>query len=1136
MNHEEFMSEFMESESERGEAQSVVGNRRATPLRASSTKATSAESFSAKPRSFREDRWRQVARFGYILIRYATCCHDPGSLMHELPKHYDHQRSQARCRALWDTARSWHAEPEPSRPVFSIVIPPPNVTGALHLGHALNSTLQDVLVRTRRMQGFLTLWMPGTDHAGIATQAVVERRLLEEEKLSRHDLGREQLVARIWSWKEQYEKRILSQLRDLGASCDWDRVRFTLDDRCARAVREAFFRLFQQGLVRRGKRLVNWDTFLQTAVSDDELFHEQVKGHFWHIRYDIIDPKSGEPASLTVATTRPETLLGDTAVAVHPTPAKALDEAEAALRGKRASAPAKEHAEIDLAIQDLAVRRREILPGLEQLASMALDGRRVRLPLLGREIPLVADAWAQPGLGSGCVKITPAHDPNDYEVGLRQQLPMINILMPNGTLAPEAGPYAGLTIQKARTKVVADLDAAGQLVHIEDRVIELAHSDRSKTPIEPFLADQWFIRMDELAQPALDAVRDGHVRIVPARYARSYLDWLGEKRDWPVSRQLWWGHRIPIWHVAGVQEADLAAAFAGRSTVSWQGDGSDDGWFVCSSDEVMADESLGVHAINGQPLVRDPDVLDTWFSSALWPHSTLGWPESTPELACFYPTATLVTSRDIITLWVARMVIMGIFDTGKIPFSDVYIHPKILDRYGETMSKSKGNGVDPVDVIDTLGADALRFALAGMATETQDVRMPVEFQCPHCEARSEQTLANRVLPRIECPKCKKPFRTQWAQTPEDLALPRGPAVSERFEAGRNFSNKLWNATRFVLMNLEDFSGGDMSQWRVADLPPALEDRWLVSRLASVSRDVTAAIDGYRFAEASRLLYGFAWDEFCSAYLELCKSRLADPVLRPQAQAMLLLGLDTILRLLHPIMPFVTEEIWQHLREAAGGRRMPWDTSGASASSAGSTSLAASIMLAHWPTPPAEWIDPTAETRFGTFLAVVAGIREIRARQNGPPRTKLNVAIRTDAATAELLSPLHPAIESMAAVTLAPIGPDAQGPAGAATAGVLGCEIFVDMALLVDGDAEIVRLGRENDKLLGLIAAKTAKLADENFAARAPAAVVEKERNQLVEMESRLAKSIALLAEFEGRRVRLGALKMPSVVGSLEHLT
>jgi valyl-tRNA synthetase len=1025
--------------------------------------------------------------------------------MHELPKQFDHTAAQARCRTLWDAGRYWHAEPQaaggaPRRPVFSIVIPPPNVTGALHLGHALNNTLQDILVRTRRMQGFLTLWMPGTDHAGIATQAVVERRLLEEEKLSRHDLGREKLVQRIWAWKEQYEKRILGQLRDLGASCDWDRTRFTLDDQCARAVREAFFRLFKKGLVRRGKRLVNWDTFLQTAVSDDEVFHEQVKGHFWHIRYDVIAPQPGEPTSVTVATTRPETLLGDTAVAVHPEPARALDEAEQALREKRAAAVVKEQAAIDQAIEDLETRRRDLLPLLETLAAMARAGRQVTLPLLGRAIPLVADEWAKPEMGSGCVKITPAHDPNDYDVGRRQSLPMINILNPDGTLNAEAGPYQGLTIPKARTKVVADLESAGQLVQVEDRVIDLAHSDRSKTPIEPYLADQWFIRMDEIAQPALDAVTQQAIRIVPERYAKSYLDWLGEKRDWPVSRQLWWGHRIPIWHVEDVAEADLTAAFAGQDTVSWKSDGGT-GWHVSSSDE-----DLGCETIAGRPLVRDPDVLDTWFSSALWPHSTLGWPEATPELACFYPTTALVTSRDIITLWVARMVIMGIFDTGEIPFRDVAIHPKILDRYGETMSKSKGNGVDPLDVIEALGADALRFGMASMATETQDVRMPVEFQCPHCSARIEQTVQNRMRPRIDCPKCGQAFRTQWAQTAEDLALPRGPALSERFESGRNFSNKLWNATRFVLMNLEGFVGENLAAPGGDATFSALEDRWLASRLASVTRDVTKAIDDYKFAEAARILYAFAWDEYCSAYLELCKARLADPATRRQAQSMLLLGLDSILRLLHPIMPFVTEEIWQHLREAAGARRMPWDGDG----------LPESIMVAAWPKPPEVWIDARTETQFGTFLALVGAIREIRSRQNVPPKTRLPVAIRAPRETADLLAPMHAAIESMAGADLATVGPEAVGVAGAATASVLGCDVFVDLAGLIDVGAEIARLEKENEKTAGFIAAKKSKLADEKFSARAPAAVVEKEQAQLAELEEKLAKGHATLAELRAR--------------------
>ncbi len=1023
--------------------------------------------------------------------------------MHELPKQYDHRAAQARCRTLWDSRRDWHAEPAPGRRTFSVVIPPPNVTGALHLGHALNNTLQDVLVRTRRMQGYLTLWMPGTDHAGIATQAVVERRLLEEEKLSRHDLGRERLVERIWAWKEQYEKRILGQLRDLGASCDWDRTRFTLDGQCAQAVREAFFRLFQKGLVRRGKRLVNWDTFLQTAVSDDEVFHEQVKGHFWHIRYDVVNPHPGEPTSVTVATTRPETLLGDTAVAVHPAPAVALAVAEQSLRQKRSEAAAKEHAAIDAQLDELAARRRDLLPMLDTLAAMARAGRKVRLPLLGREIPLVADEWAKPEMGSGCVKITPAHDPNDYDVGRRQSLPMLNILRPDGTLNAEAGPYEGLTIRKARDRVVADLDAAGQLVQVEDRVIELAHSDRSKTPIEPYLADQWFIRMDELAEPALDAVAQGRVRITPERYAKSYLDWLSEKRDWPVSRQLWWGHRIPIWHVAGVTEADLARAFGDRDTVAWTADGGG-GWFVCS-----ADETLPVESVAGVPLVRDPDVLDTWFSSALWPHSTLGWPAATPELACFYPTSTLVTSRDILTLWVARMVIMGVFDTGEIPFREVYIHPKILDRYGETMSKSKGNGVDPVDVIDSLGADALRFALAGMATETQDVRMPVDYQCPACAALVEQTVQNRVKPRIDCPKCGQPFRTQWASAEADLALPRGPAVSEKFEAGRNFSNKLWNATRFVLMNLDGFTGVPLTQLDFGTAP--LEDRWLASRLASVTRDATRAVDEYRFAELSRILYAFAWDEFCSAYLELCKARLADPAQRDRARSMLLLGLDTILRLLHPIMPFVTEEIWQHLHEATGARRMPWDDA--------TQPLAVSLMTARWPKPPEAWIDPDTENRFGTFLGVVGAIREIRARQNVPPKTRVKVAIRTSPAQAALLEPLHAAVASMAACELTGVGPDVTSGPLAATASVGGCDVFVDLADLVDVGAEIARLTKENEKTVGFIEAKRRKLSDEKFTARAPAAVIAKEREQLAELEARLEKSEATLAELRARQER-----------------
>ena len=1027
--------------------------------------------------------------------------------MHELPKHYDHGAAQARCQRLWDSNRYWHADPDQQGDVFSVVIPPPNVTGALHLGHALNNTLQDILVRTKRMQGFVTLWMPGTDHAGIATQAVVERRLLEEEGVSRHDLGRSKLLERIWDWKKQYEQRILGQLRDIGASCDWDRTRFTLDDQCAKAVRETFFRLFEKGLVRRGKRLVNWDTFLQTAVSDDEVFHEEVKGHFWHIRYTVIDPQPGEPREVTVATTRPETLLGDTAIAVHPKPGDVIRSLLTDLQEKLEQAPAREKTELEVAIASLQDRSVTVLPGLEKLAQMAHDGRHVELPLLGRSIPLVADEWAKPDMGSGCVKITPAHDPNDYEVGIRKQLPMINILNPDGTLNQAAEQYEGLTMKKARARVVNDLETAGLLVQVEDRVIELAHSDRSKTPIEPYLADQWFISMGDLAEPALEAVRKKRIAIHPERYAKSYLDWLGEKRDWPVSRQLWWGHQIPIWHVSGVTRKELEDTFSEVAAVRWTPDGKEPenlgpgDWFICS-----ANEDLGIDTINGKPLVRDPDVLDTWFSSALWPHSTLGWPEDTDLIKRFYPTSTLVTSRDIITLWVARMVILGIFNTGEIPFHHVSIHPKILDRYGETMSKSKGNGVDPIDVISLLGADALRFGMATMATETQDVRMPVEFQCPTCAARIDQTTKNRTKPRILCSKCNEEFRTQWATEEADLALPRGAAVSERFEAGRNFSNKLWNATRFVLMHLQDRDDstppprfGDPTQF-------PLEDRWLLSRLSTVSAAVSDHIEHYHFAEAARLLYAFAWDEFCSAYLELCKPRLNNPDQKTQACDMLLLGLDTILRLLHPIMPFVTEDIWQNLAQDHGLRHYPWDAD----------TVPSSIMVAAWPRPPEDWQDAATERQFQTFIEIVGAIREIRSRQNVPPRKSVDVTVCPPSHKQALLTPMKSAIEAMAVCRVVDLAPDAQPAHGSAEISAADCDIFIDLAELIDIDAEIMRLQRELSKLDKVIKAKQAKLKNEKFVSQAPPAVVKKEREQVAEFEDARTKQSEILAALRAR--------------------
>ncbi|MCA9106244.1 MAG: class I tRNA ligase family protein [Planctomycetales bacterium] len=1014
----------------------------------------------------------------------------------DYPNRFDFATAQGRLFESWERQGYFHADETSDKPPFCIVIPPPNVTGALHLGHALNNSLQDIMIRFKRMQGFEALWMPGTDHAGIATQAVVEKRLKEEEGKTRHDLGREALVERIWQWKHQYEERILGQLKRMGCSCDWERTRFTLDERCAKAVRVTFFDLFDKDRIYRGKRLVNWDTFLQTAVSDDEVFQETVKGHFWHIRYAVIDALPGEPSHVIVATTRPETLLGDTAVAVHPQPAEALDKALTELRDKLAKAAAKEKPAIQAELEALEQRRAEMLPALEQLAAMARDGRMVMLPLLERPIPLVADEWAKPELGSGCVKITPAHDPNDYEVGKRCALPMINILNPDGTLNANAGPYEGATIREARKRVVADLESADQLEKVEDREIELPHSDRSKTPIEPFLADQWFVRMDQLAQSAMDAVTSGEVSIHPARYAKGYLDWLREKRDWPVSRQLWWGHQIPVWSRAwhGEETSQAAAEYQGLRQqlqgldgVSLQLETTDEGdratVHVCVRDE----DSPAIELLESQDFVRAEDVLDTWFSSALWPHSTLGWPSQTPELAKFYPTSTLITSRDIITLWVARMVLMGLNNVGQVPFRDVFIHPKILDGFGETMSKSKGNGIDPLDVIDKFGADALRYGMAFLTTDTQDVRMPVQFECPHCEHSFDQTKKNRELPRIDCPKCGKPFGTQWARTDEDRALERGLVLSERFEVARNFTNKLWNAARFAILNLEGYTPGKIE---VDKLP--LEDRWILSRIASTTRSVTEALERFEFSEAARALYEFAWDDFCSFYVEILKDRFAQPESRVVAQRVMAYVLDTLLRLLHPIKPFLTEEIWQRLAEWAPRRGLDPEAA------------AASVMIAAWPTVDESLIAADIEAQFAKFQAALGALREIRSVRNIPPKADIEFVARCDRDTVALLQPMEPYFASMARATCRGWGAEVEVPQPNATGVLPGIELYVDLKDFINVDEERERLGKERDKHLGFIKSKEAKLGNESFVSRAPADVVQRERDQLEQLREQLA--------------------------------
>ena len=1009
----------------------------------------------------------------------------------EIPNRFDFQTVCQEIYAAWEHDGCFNAEVNPKRKPFTIVIPPPNVTGALHLGHALNNTLQDIRIRWHRMRGFEALWMPGTDHAGIATQAVVERRLKELENKTRHDLGREKLVERIWQWKDESETRILNQLRSMGCSCDWRRTRFTLDDMCARAVRTTFFDLFSKGLIYRGKRLVNWDTFLQTAVSDDEVFHEQVKGHFYNFRYPILNPKPGEPTHVTIATTRPETMLGDTAVAVHPDPESAIDAAEQQLRERIAAAPAKDREALEQQLADLTSRRTTHLPLLKQLAAMAKAGTTLKLPLIGREIPLVADVWAKPELGTGCVKITPAHDPNDYEVALRCNLPMINILNTDGTLNAEAGKYKGLTIRKAREAVVADLEELALMGDIEDRDIELAHSDRSKTPIEPFLADQWFVRMDKLAQSAMDAVTSGQVKILPERYAKSYLDWLSEKRDWPVGRQLWWGHQIPIWtkqldtpELAQAELQRLNALPQSKATTLSASIEADRIVHACVRDEADA----MAQQLESAGYKRQDDVLDTWFSSALWPHSTLGWPDKTPELDYFYPTSTLITSRDIITLWVARMVLMGLNNVGKIPFKEVYIHPKILDGYGETMSKSKGNGVDPIDVIDKFGPDALRFGLTWLATETQDVRMPVQFECPHCEAPINQTKQNRELHAIECPKCKKKFSTQWAKSAEDKALPKGAVISERFEVARNFCNKLWNASRFVMMNLTGYKPVKLD---VKSLP--LEDRWILSRLATTTKNVTEAIDKYQHADAARMIYDFAWDEFCSYYVEMAKPRLQDAASRPATQQVLIHTLDQLLRLLHPMTPFITEAIWQELARFGDVRTLDGDAESQKW-----------LIRSAWPEANTAHIDQVIEQQFARFVTALGALREIRSRQNLPPKEEITFTISCDAATQKLLEPMVPFFKALAGATCTGLGEKLAPPEMSAQVSVDGMEVSVDLGKFIDIPAEIARNEKLQANLVKQIAGKESKLSNATFVDRAPADVVAKERESLEELRQQLA--------------------------------
>jgi valyl-tRNA synthetase len=710
--------------------------------------------------------------------------------MREFPKTYDAAAAEARWTPEWERRGVFVAGRRPEAEPFVVMIPPPNVTGTLHMGHALNDVIQDVLCRFERMRGRDVLWLPGTDHAGIATQAVVEKKLYKERKVTRRQLGREAFLKEVWAWKEQYGNAILDQIRRMGCSCDWSRTAFTMDRNLSRGVREAFVRLWEKGLVYRGERLVNWDCVLETAVGDDEVEEREVSGKLYYLRY----PLEGGGGHVSVATTRPETLLGDTGVAVHP----------------------------------------------EDPRYRALVGRRVLLPLLDRPIPVVADESVDPSFGTGAVKVTPAHDFADYERGKRHGLPAIGVLAPDGRMNANAGPYRGLSREAARAKVVADLEARGLLERVEEHLFRLPHSERSGSPIEPLLSEQWFVRMRPLAGPAIDAVKTGALRIVPERWTKVYLDWLENVRDWCISRQLWWGHPIPVWY-------------------------DEDGTPAASRTDLQAGDP---HPLTGKPIVRqDEDVLDTWASSWLWPFSTLGWPdEDAPDLRRYYPTHFLSTAREIIYLWVARMVMAGYEFLGKCPFATVYIHATVLDAKGRRMSKSLGNGIDPLDMIRQFGADAVRFTLADLTTEGQDIRL----------------------------------------------------APTTFERGRNFMNKVWNAARFVLTNLPEGAG-------TGERGDDVWDRWIDSRTSAAVAGVTSALESYRFHDATQTLYEFVWNEFCDWYLEASKPRIQAH--DRACAATLRRTLATMVRLLQPFAPYLAEELAERLGEPWPAAYLPWPSPG-----------------------------------------------------------------------------------------------------------------------------------------------------------------------------------------------------------------
>ncbi|NLW10203.1 MAG: valine--tRNA ligase [Firmicutes bacterium] len=879
-------------------------------------------------------------------------------LYRQLPKVYKPQEVETKWYDYWLKKGFFHAEVEKGKKPFCIVIPPPNVTGKLHLGHALNNTLQDILTRYHRMKGDNTLWLPGTDHAGIATQVRVEEELAKEG-LSRHELGREEFLKRVWAWKEEYGGTIIRQLKRLGASCDWQRERFTMDEGCSRAVKEVFLRLYQKGLIYRGSYLVNWCPQCATTLSDIEVEHEEREGRLWHIRY----PLAEGDGYIQVATTRPETMLGDTAVAVHPD-----DE-----------------------------RYRELV------------GKKAILPLMNREIPIIADPMVDREFGTGAVKITPAHDLNDFELGLRHNLPQVTVIGFDARMTAEAGKYAGLDRYEARKKVLEDLAAEGLLAGEEVHHHALGTCYRCDTVVEPLISKQWFVRMKPLAEPAAQVVREGKIRFVPERFAKIYLNWVDNIRDWCISRQLWWGHRIPVWYCLD-----------------------------CGT-EIAAAEAPGTCPDCGSKrMEQDPDVLDTWFSSALWPFSTLGWPEKTPELEHFYPTSVLVTARDIIFFWVARMVFMGLEFMEEIPFADVLMHGLVLDKDGKKMSKSRPETiVDPQDVIDEYGADILRFTLATGTALGQDQRFQME----------------------------------------------------RVEGARNFANKIWNAARFLGMNLDDYEEAKGEEEDGFTLP----DQYILSRLQRVTAEAGEMIDRYDLGGAANLLYDFIWSEYCDWYIEAAKPQLkAGGAVRRRTQQVLVKVFRQIMVLLHPFMPFITEEIWQALPHEGE-----------------------SVMVAPWPEPDEKLINPEAEEKMGLLMEVTRAIRNIRAESRVEPGRKVEAILLAGPEEKEILEENRLYLEVLAGLGQLAILPEGSAkPEQAVSAVVTGVEVYLPLAGLVDLEKEKERLEKELAELEKEKERLEKKLANTQFLAKAPEAVVAKEKEKLAAVEEKYAKVSARLAELK----------------------